>query len=221
MKHHPHERGVKVAILSKTTLIAATAACLLCGPTAARCEPNVGPYAGVGLGATYFEDNGMIEDTNLEAGFTLLQFDNSASGVKLYGGYKFNAVAAVEASYTHYGEFALRETVFGTTKTIAPTSFCIAANLGYDFLEGEIRPFGILGLSFMDLDKWVDDDTGVGVRVGLGIQYDPASLHGVGFRLAYEGDAFGVETGLPAGRHLKGEYSQALGMLYFSAQYRF
>ena len=209
---------MKTITKTKTAL---ASACLLCAVSGLADMGNAGPYAGIGLGSTAFSDNGMIDDINRELGSYTFELDDSSAGFKLYGGYKFNKIAAVEAAFTHYGDFHVKEYVFGTSGTFSPSSLSLSANLGYDFADGQFRPFALIGLSRVDLDEWVDDDKGVGIHIGFGVQYDPKQFNGFGFRLAYEGDAFSVDTGISGAAYVDENYGQSLGMLYLSAHYRF
>jgi hypothetical protein len=209
---------MKIIAQVKTALVSA---CLLGTVSGAADLDNVGPYVGIGLGSTAFNDNGMVDDINRELGSYTLELDDSSSGFKLYGGYKFNKIAAVEAAFTHYGDFHLKEYVFGTSGTFSPSSLSLSANLGYDFADGQFRPFALIGLSHVDLDGWVEDDTQAGIHIGFGVQYDPVQLNGFGFRLAYEADAVSVNTGISGATYIEENYGQSVGMLYISAHYRF
>mgnify|MGYP000618985043 CR=1 FL=1 len=61
---------------------------------------------------------------------------------------------------------------------------------------------------------------GGAVKFGLGFDYAPTSLDGIGFRIAYEGDYFAVDSSDNA-PEFKDIYSQSLNLLYFGVQYKF
>lgn len=193
---------------------------LLSGVNGFAQVPEKGPYIGLGFGSTAFDDNGMVKDVNYATGVGF-SLDDTSSGFRVYGGYKFNKVVALEGAYTNYGDFKVSEDAFAYSFSFTPTALSISANLGYDFLDGQLRPFGILGLSHIDLDDWVDDDKVIGFHLGFGIEYNPSAFNGFGFRLAYEGDSFGVDTGISNNPYVDDSYIQAVGMLYISAHYRF
>jgi len=210
--------------ITRKAKTAIAAAFLLCAVSGAAAATNSGAYIGIGLGATAFNDGGMVEDFNRELGGDLLSLEDTASGFKVYGGYQFNAIAAVEAAFTDYGQFSVRENVFGTSASVTPTSLSLSANLGYDFADGQFRPFVLIGLAQvydMNFNEFSDDDNTLGLHIGLGFQYDPKQLGGFGFRLAYEGDAFGVSTGASGTTYIREDYSQSVGMVYAGAHYRF
>jgi len=169
-----------------------------------------GFYLGAGIGGTGFSDSDMVKE---QYGSTYV-FENSSGGVALYGGYKVNNIFAFEMGYHHYGTFQIRQPALGSKRDYSPSSFSASANLGYGFLDGQLRPYILLGLSSIDLDGWVTDDKGVGSHIGFGIQYDPEELNGFGFRLGYEGDGFTVKTATK-------DYAQGLGILYIGAHYLF
>ena len=67
-----------------------------------------------------------------------------------------------------------------------------------------------------------DSGTTTSVEFGFGFEYIPYSLDGIGFRIAYEGDFYGVKDTNPSNvPELSNSYINNLGMLYLSAQYKF
>ena len=194
--------------------------------TAVLAGPNSsGAYVGLGFGTTAYNDGDYLNEK-----LKLDNLDNSASGYKVYGGYQFNNIVGVEAAYTDYGKFSA-DRGFST----APTAFSVAANLGYSFLDGQLRPFGTLGLSYLSsnysnypktiagdpfgADVIAPDDQYASIHYGLGIQYEPDALIGFGFRLAIEADTYSIvikETGKD-----DETYAQSLSMLYLGVQYKF
>ena len=192
--------------------------------TAVLAGPNSsGGYVGLGFGTTAYNDSDYLND-----GLKLDNLDNGDSGYKVYGGYQFNNVVGIEAAYTDYGKFSA-DRGFST----APTAFSVAANLGYSFLDGQLRPFGTIGLSYLSanysnypttipgtLDTIIPpDDKYAAIHYGLGIQYEPDALIGFGFRLAIEADTYSIAIE-QIGKDDK-TYAQSLSMAYLGVQYKF
>jgi len=205
----------RIQVFNKVIAVALLSALSLC---AAQKEKGV--YLGAGLGGTAFNDNDLVKDYNTDAG-TNLKFEDTSGGFLVYGGYKFNNIVAVELAYTNYGTFELKNPADGAKLEFSPYSISASANLGYSFLDGQLRPYVLLGLSQVDLDGWVDDDKGTGIHLGLGIQYDPKSLNGLGFRLSADSDSFSVDTGVSSAPHYEDNYAQSLNVLYIGAHYLF
>lgn len=166
-------------------------------------EDGSGAYIGLGYGTTTF-DKGDAPRLN----------DDSDSGYKVYGGYLFNKVVGVEAAYTDYGDYT-----YITNTTLSPTAISIAANLGYTFLNGQLRPYALAGLSYLDLNQnrtaYYDDDNTVAFAYGAGIEYSPTILKGLGFRASWNADIYVVDP------IITDDYTQTLGMLNVSVQYKF
>ena len=185
-----------------------------------------GAYVGLGFGTSVFNDGGYGDDINKGlkgTGYRVTE-DYSDTGAKVYGGYQFNKVVGIEASYTNFGSQTLTSTN-GNQMKVNPTSMAIAANLGYSFGESaEYRPFALLGLSYINLDESGEveaysSDSGMGMKFGLGFEYTPKQLKGVGFRVAYEGDFFSV-TQYTDGIN-EDTYTQSVSLLYIGASYKF
>jgi len=144
-----------------------------------------GWYVGGGFGTTEMtseSDSGMTQDPS---------FDEKGHTLRAMTGFKFNRIASIEFQYANYGE--IKEKSHVNELTFEPTAISIAGNIGYTFDNG-IRPFGIIGLTHIDLD--VDqpgfNDKGDAVRVGFGLEYVNPRMNGMSFRLAYEADIFDV-----------------------------
>jgi len=184
-----------------------------------------GGYVGLGYGSTVYSDADYLDKE--------LKVDNlntSDSGYKVYGGYQFNNIVGIEAAYTDYGKFTADRNF-----AMSSTAFSVAANLGYSFLDGQLRPFGTIGLSYVSSDYsnyptsvsngsgylivTPPDKTHGAIHYGLGIQYEPDALIGFGARLAYEADTYAIaieKTGSS-----DETYSQSLGIVYLGVQYKF
>jgi opacity protein-like surface antigen len=185
-------------------------------------ENSAGGYIGLGLGTTSFLDGGLADDINDWAGYTFVTLDDSDAGAKLYGGYQFNKVVAIEASITNYGEF--RYDHDNDSSYLHPKSYSVGANVGYS-IKNEFRPYALLGLSYVNMDQSDDiyeDDTFGAFRFGFGFQWEPREFRHWGFRVAYEGDFFAAEvdnTGIE--EYIEDTYYQALSMFYVGAQFKF
>ena len=160
-----------------------------------------GFYLGGGFGTTTYDDDvsGSVLETN-------------DSSFKLIGGYQFNRIVGVEAQYTKYSDV----TAPRSTGALEPTAISVAANLGYTFDSGW-RPFGTVGLSQMSIKvPGASDEDETALRLGAGVEYTPASLENLNFRVAYEVDTFNIDTGFP-------EYDVTfqLGSFYAGATYIF
>jgi len=193
-----------------------------------------GAYVGLGLGSSQFYDGGFSDDEEDElysiSSSSRSNTDYSSGGYKLYGGYQFNKIVAVEASYTKYGKYSIDYSNLGTKYAdvvLNPTSLAIAANLGYNFgEESEYRPFGIIGLAYCDAHesgsyRLYEDTQNGAIRFGFGFEYSPVTLDGVGFRVAYESDFYILDTENKSSVYYEDVYGQVTGMFYLSAQYKF
>ena len=150
-----------------------------------------GFYLGGAIGTTGIDDGGLYEGSSRP-----ITVDAEDRTYKIIAGYQFNRIVALEAQYTNYGDVVAKNALNQSTYTWSPTAFSISANLGYTFDNG-IRPFGIIGLSTIDLDQSLpvlDDDSGEGIRYGFGVEYTPKQAKNVSFRLGYEADAFVIES---------------------------
>ncbi len=196
-------------ILSMAAVLALMSTAVIAGPN------SNGAYVGVGVGGS-----GYADDDFTKKELAADNLDESDSGYTVYGGYQFNNVVGVELGYTDYGKFTA-----DNDYSQAATSFHVAANVGYSFLDGQLRPFGTLGLGYVSLD-WQNkpdiieiDDGGGAFHYGLGVQYEPDFLAGFGLRLAYEADIYAIQVVNPFGNDET--YGQVLGLMYIGAQYKF
>ncbi|MCX2758197.1 porin family protein [Vibrio sp. Sgm 22] len=162
-----------------------------------------GFYLGGGFGTTTYDD---------DAAFSTLE--TKYSTVKLIGGYQFNRIVGVETQFTKYSNI----TAPGLSGyAIETAGISIAANLGYTFDSGW-RPFGTIGLTQLsfDVDDYGSKDE-TALRLGAGVEYTPASLENLNFRVAYEVDTFSVDTG----HWLYNDVTVQLGSFYAGATYKF
>lgn len=165
-----------------------------------------GFYLGAGVGNTTFDSD---DDDVSNA-------DTDGQTVKILAGYQFSKVFALEGQYTKYSEIGNSSNNY----TWSPTSLSLSANLGYSFDNG-LRPFGIIGVSALDLDesvKVLEDDSSGAVRFGFGLEYAPVQLKGLSARVGYEVDFFSIET-VGFGSSITNDYT--LESFYVSASYKF
>ena len=152
---------------------------------------NTGWYIGFGAGASSYSDRDMGKDFE---NFSVEVDQNSDTGFKFYGGYKFNTIVGVEASYVQYGTFDFKSSDAATTNVtteIKPKSLNVAANLGYDFLNDQLRPYALVGLGYVNFSQSgapsvYSTDNGAAFVWGLGLEYTPTLFKGVGFRVSLD-----------------------------------
>ena len=157
-----------------------------------------GFYLGGAIGTSGIDDDGLTDAIPVD-----VSFKTDDNTYRLIAGYKFNRMVSVEAQYSDYGDMDVRFSAGKGGLTWTPTVVSVAANVGYTFVNG-VRPFGIVGLSKIDLDmKYPDgsrprndtfDFTGYGIRLGVGVEYIPPPLPQFSLRLGYESDIFDIET---------------------------
>ncbi|MCP5078576.1 MAG: porin family protein [Psychromonas sp.] len=160
-----------------------------------------GFYIGAGYGSFSYETDSDWDD---DQRYGRLTESTDGNTLKMYGGYQFNKIIGVEATYTDYGdtEGYVRTLTFNPIGiknqevTQSPTAISVAANAGYSFNNG-LRPFALLGLSYMTLDSsyaFLDTDNPIAIRYGFGLDYAPAMVKGIQLRVAYEGDIYLAEA---------------------------
>ena len=227
-----------------------TTTALLAAETA---EGNTGKgfYMGAGLGGSFYnvsltEGAYYIQDDTTDytiQGNNLEKLDDSDLGYVLYAGYLFNKIIGVEGAFTDYGSFSGTADVDDGTSildpktktetfTKNPKSMSVYANAGYTFLNGQLRPFGLLGLGYMKTDQsdtykqFEFQDDFMTMHYGVGVDYYPTALNGFGVRASFVGDSYAdysVESREGAkGTALKTTTLwQYYSLLYVSAQYKF
>ena len=188
--------------------------------TAGIAGPNShGAYVGAGYGNSAYGDADFVQEA-----LGRVNLEETDTGYKVYGGYQFNNVIGIEVGYNDYGTATASQEYSQAAK-----SFNVAANLGYSFLDGQLRPFATLGLGVVSLD-WQNlpayytslNDTAGAFHYGLGIQYEPDFLIGFGLRLAYEVDTYAINiSGFNGTTFVDETYIQTLGLAYMGVQYKF
>jgi len=193
-------KKVLLSLLASTTLVGtlsaadvnATAPETTAETPVSKSDIHTGWYAGLGFGATAYSDGDMGKDFENQK-FVVDQ--STSAGFKLYGGYKFNSIVAVEGSFVQYGTFDFKDEKGTDTITteIKPRSLNVAANLGYDFLNDQLRPFALVGLGVMNFNQSgnldvYSKDYGAALIMGVGVEYTPTLFKGIGFRATLEND---------------------------------
>ncbi|WP_064607889.1 porin family protein [Photobacterium sp. J15] len=187
-----------------------------------------GFYVGAGVGTIGVDDQDGFFDV-----FEDLPFDVAGEGntYKLIAGYQVNHILALEAQYTKYGDVKIASKPV-TVQSWEPEALSFTANAGYTFNNG-LRPFGILGLSMLELNESsnvdflkLDEDKYLGLRYGLGIEYMPPAFNALSVRLAYEADFFYAEKketrhGAYSDYTITELYDFTLDSVYLSVSYRF
>ena len=208
-----------------------------------------GFYLGAGFGASFYNLTTLKSDYYVEDGSEpeyhltaddMSNLDDTSEGYLFYGGYQFNKIIAVEASYTDYGSFesTVTKTVLGNEVkkefTKKPTSVAVYANAGYTFLNGQLRPFGLLGLGYVQTHQseaynnidLFSDDTFVSIHIGTGLDYYPSVFKGFGFRVSVTADNYYDNTTVAYENTTKDQITdvavwQSYSLLYIGAQYKF
>ena len=186
-----------------------------------------GFYLGAGLGVssyqvTYLDDSYNLYDSDDNYVVEADSLDDSDMGYLFYAGYQFNKIIGIEASYTDYGRFEYRKSYR------EPKAAALYANAGYSFFDGQLRPFGNLGFGYLwqkQSERYYDfDDAFATLHTGLGVEYYPSVLKGLGFRAAYESD-FHVERVRSVDEDTDEVTRESLWqdytLFYFGLQYKF
>ena len=185
-------------------------------------ENAKGFYLGLGYGDVEFHDGGFSTNRYVQTG----SIENKSNGMKVYTGYQFNNVIAIEASYTDFGTYSSKSN--DNDFSISPKATSMYANLGYSFFDSQIRLFSTLGLASVvhNYDQHPNtfltiEDEALAFKYGFGIAYEPSDLHGVGVRLAFEQFAYNTEIKDDENWFTLGSYDQSLTLIYLGAQYKF
>jgi OmpA-OmpF porin, OOP family len=142
-------------------------------------------YAGFALGEsrTGFQADELVSRLNTNGSYTtsITQRDSEFAG-KLFAGYSFNRIFALEGSYYHLGEFGLRANTVPTATAYGETT---VQGMGFDLvgrvpLFGGLSAIGRAGFHYAFLEEsfrsnnlsFGSDDKDFSEKFGLGLQYD-------------------------------------------------
>ena len=196
-----------------------------------------GFYIGAGVGASFYNISGsdgtyhIPDDGSGSHNVSindLESLDDSDVGYLFYGGYQFNKIIGVEASYTEYGSFSgeLEKEVF----TKKPRSYAVYANAGYAFFNAQLRPFGLLGIGYLQsnqsnmYDINNEENDFATLHTGFGVDYYPTVLNGFGVRASYTTDLY-IDSEYvvydEADLITSTSLWQYYGLLYVGVQYKF
>jgi OmpA-OmpF porin, OOP family len=159
--------------MDKRLGLSVLAALALTASMAARADVQPGFYMGAGVGSTKIDDDGFDD----------IDFDDSDTGFKVFGGYSFNQNFAIEASYFDFGEASGSFDDFGDSVNfdVGVSGFGVFA-VGMLPLGDTFSLFGKLGYASYDIDAHVDI-----VGVGSGSSSDSQSdmMYGAGGALSF------------------------------------
>jgi OmpA-OmpF porin, OOP family len=153
--------------------LSALAALALTASMAARADIQPGFYMGAGVGATKIDDEGFDE----------IDFDDSDTGFKVFGGYSFNQNFAIEATYFDLGEGSGGFDDLGDIVNfdVGVSGFGVSA-VGVLPLGDTFSLFGKVGYASYDIDAHVDI---VGVGSGSSKESESDLMYGAGGALSF------------------------------------
>ncbi|HEX7043747.1 MAG TPA: outer membrane beta-barrel protein [Burkholderiales bacterium] len=118
-------------------------------------------FVGLGVGSS-----SLVDENDAMPGANV---DDSDTGWKVFGGYSFNELLAVEVGYVDFGEFS------AATGSWEATGINVSA-LGTWPLGSEFSLLGKVGANRWDAERRLGatsgDDTGTDILYGVGLQYD-------------------------------------------------
>lgn len=144
---------------------------------AAHADVQPSFYMGAGFGSTKIDDDG----------FDGIDFDDSDTGFKVFGGYNFNQNFAVEVSYFDLGEASgsFDDFLGPVTFDVGVSGFSASA-VGVLPLSDMFSLFGKLGYASYDIDAHAS----IGGESGSGSESESDMVYGVGAALGF--GQFGV-----------------------------
>ena len=172
-------------------------------------------YVGIGFGGSAYVDSGFAKE---QIAGVDKDIEKDGIGAKVYAGYQVNKIIGLEVSYVYYGSFKANDNYEYHAQGLSA-----AGNIGYTFLDNQLRPYVLIGLGYIISDfphDGVDvSDYKPSLHTGLGLTYVPKVLEGMGFRIAYESNSFNYT--LHRGTDKEKSYPQGFGILYLGGEYRF
>jgi OmpA-OmpF porin, OOP family len=146
------------------------AALALTAAMAAQADVQPGFYAGAGFGSTKIDDDGFDD----------IDFDDSDTGFKVFGGYSFNQNFAIEATYFDLGE-ASGSFGVGDNFDVGISGLGVSA-VGVLPLGDMFSVFGKVGYASYDIDAHVEI---AGVGSGSASESESDMTFGVGAALSF------------------------------------
>lgn len=182
-------------------------------------------YIGVGAGYSMINANFLnsiyyLGDDRTTVYSKHKNYNADSYGLKLYGGYQFNHIIGIEGSFSDLG------TLSSNDYSQQPQALSVSANAGYGFLNNQLRPFGLLGVGYLQTNQSYEllDYDYFTLHAGVGLEYHPTALKGFGIRAAFESDL--DVSSQSAYNEDKTVYSyetfwQRYMLFYLGAEYRF
>ncbi len=182
----------------KTQLMATTLATTLFAASSAFAA-DTGFYLGGGIGGTKVKDAPSAAELDAElaaGGITASSsVDDTDTGWKVFGGYKFNRYLAVEGSYADLGEVSITSNVtnppVGTIDIAWEALSMTVAAVGILPLSYGFELFGKGGLQYWDVDLGAmpfaaitESETGTDYFYGIGAGYN--LTHNIALRAEWE-----------------------------------
>lgn len=148
--------------MTSTLLVALMSTAVVAG------ENRSGFYLGGGFG------NASYSDSDLSVDMGVGKLDTTDDGIKGYLGYQFNNVIGIELGYADYGTYV--QSVNTSDYSYSAKSYSVAANLGYSFIDSQLRIFVNPGLGYVKSThknlpaQYVNiNDAALSFHYGLGI----------------------------------------------------
>lgn len=149
------------------------AALALTAAMAAQADVQPGFYVGAGFGSSKIDDDGFDD----------IDFDDSDTGFKVFGGYSFNQNFAIEATYFDLGEASGSfDDGFDVVNFDVGVSGLSASAVGVLPLSDMFSIFGRLGYASYDVDAHA---TVVGVGSGDASESESDLIYGAGAALSF------------------------------------
>lgn len=174
-----------------------------------------GVYVGYGYAFTHYGDSNYINEI-----VSTPQLSTNSSGIKCYIGYQFDDLLALELGYTDLGTFT------SGLYSQSMSSTTLAITLRDSFLNEQLHPYFLFGQGFVNSNANYHQEARslrFALHLGIGIDYTPNNLYGLGLRLAYEADIYTNTATYRDEEHqaTKKEYLQSLQQFYLALQYKF
>ena len=161
-------------------------------------------YVGAGGGATFLEDREDAFDN----------VDEKSTMGKLYVGYRASSYVAFEAEYSDLGEYDYTRGPLEEKAKYQAASFLIV--IMYPLVWDDFELLTPIGVSIIDSDYGIDDETIAGGRLGFGLAYTPTKHFTI--RAGADVTVFKLEATVD---DVTEEFTQNLVSTYITLQYNF